>query len=570
MTKEKQPLSNYSKKAVGEPENVGSPEWWVWWQQKAEPGYFLPEGIIVEKDLPVEMRDGVKLAVNVYRPDKPGKFPVIMGITIFGKDIPWSEIHPGWGIAYDPYSPALTRTTAFEAPDPAFWVPHEYIVILVDQRGTGRSGGKQYARAQEAHAFDYFDYYDVIEWAGTREWSNGNVGLNGVSTFGMAQWAAASLNPPHLKAISPWEAFTSTPAGQPTEGIRGGIPETKFSSRIRSRIFVHSPAFPETRNEATPPPRRGSFDYLEDITVPALVCGTWSDHFVHTRGTMGGVFLAYEKISSKHKWLYTHGRQKWAEYYSFEALTIQKMFYDHFLKGTDKRMLDMPRVRLEVRDSFDRWTVRYENEWPIARTQYKKLYLNAESGILNFEKAAKESKITYDADLPASKATFDFKFEEDTELTGCMKLKLWVSPEDTDDMDIFVTVRKLADNGDEVYFESFNFPPLTYPVAFGLLRLSYRELDKKRSTPWRPFPTYKNVQKVSPGEIVPVEIEILASSTYFHQGESLRLDVSGKFQAESDMLGFDDLSTGNHSIYTGGKYDSYLLVPVIPEVEKQF
>lgn len=553
------------QKPSEEPKELRSPEWWKWWQEEAKPGFFLHEGIIVEKDIPIKMRDEIKLAANVYRPDKPGKFPVIIGITFFGKDIPWSEIHSGWGIAYDTSSPTLTRTTAFEAPDPAFWVPHGYVVVLVDQRGTGRSGGQPFTPfGHDAHMFNYLDYYDVIEWAGIQEWSNGNVGLSGVSTFAMAQWAVASLNPPHLKAINPWEGFTSSPARQPLEGERGCIPETVFLNRHLGRNSPpHNPAFPDPEKNIVPPPWRGSYEYLEDIIIPALVCGTWSDHFCHTRGTMGGVFLAYQKISSKNKWLYTHGRQKWAEYYSSEALSIQKMFFDCFLKGTDSRILEMPKVRLEVRDTIDRWLVRFEKEWPLMHTKYTKLYLDAKTNTLNFNRIKNEAIVSYDSELTDGKVLFNIIFEEDTELTGYMKLKLWVSPEEADDMDLFVTVRKFDVNKNEILFDGWAFPS-TYPVAFGLLRLSNREIDEEKSTPWQPFLTYKKVQKVEPGEIVSCEIEIFASSTLFHKGETLGLEISGKFQGKTERYGFKDLNKGKHSIYTGGKYDSYLLVPLIP------
>lgn len=92
-----------------------------------DPGYPLPEGIIVKKDVPIEMRDGLKLAANVYRPDKPGKFPVIMSFTIYGKDL------SGWGKARFIPSHRISRETAFEAVDPGFWVPYDYVVILSTQ-----------------------------------------------------------------------------------------------------------------------------------------------------------------------------------------------------------------------------------------------------------------------------------------------------------------------------------------------------------------------------------------------------------------------------------------------------
>jgi len=506
-------------------------------------GYPLPEGIIVEKDVPIEMRDGIRLAANVYRPNKPGKFPVIMSFTVYAKDL------SGWGKGYRIPSHRISEATAFEAVDPGFWVPYDYVVILVDSRGFGRSPGG---------AWGAYDYYDAIEWAGTQEWSNGNVGLCGVSFLGIIQWDAASLRPPHLKAIIPWEADS----GQPTRKF-GGIPETGFLKKLEKFFLAPSyPAWDRSFPEKRPPGERvlepPGERVLEDITVPALICATWSDQELHTRGTL----WAYKTISSEHKWLYTHGRHKWAEFYSAEALDIQKKFFDCFLKRADSRIMYTPRVRLEVRERLDKYAVRYEDDWPIPRTKYKKLYLDAETGTLNFNEIIRERKVTYDS--AEGKAVFDIAFDQDAELTGHMKLKLWVSPEETDDMDLFITLKKLDAEGNEVCFDSWHVPS-KYPVALGWLRLSWRKLDGEKSTPWQPILKFEAEEKVEAGEIVPCQIEIYPSSTLFRTDERLRLVVSGKYELESTRFMFEEHSVnkGEHSIHTGGKYDSYLLIPVV-------
>ncbi|MBW2597039.1 MAG: CocE/NonD family hydrolase [Deltaproteobacteria bacterium] len=492
------------------------------------------------------MRDGGQLSANVFRPDKPGKFPVIITFIIYGKDTPWSEIHPGWGVAYTKDSPTLTKSTAFEAPDPDFWVPYDYVLILVDSRGFGRSPGQRFGLQR-----DFQDHYDAIEWAGTQEWSNGNVGMSGVSYLGTTQWWVAPLRPPHLKAINPWEAFTDFSRDI---FIKGGIPETEFLKHLGQLIPPINPALNQAPAKDEPP---APSPELENITVPALVCATWSDQELHTRGT----FWAYEKISSKYKWLYTHGRQKWAEFYSVEARDIQKKFFDCFLKGSDSRIKDTPRVRLEGRETLDRYTVRYENEWPIARTQYKELYLDAKARTLNFNKVKKGGKVSYDS--ADGTAIFDITFDQDIELTGHMKLKLWVCPEEANDMDLFITLKKLDSQGNEVCFDSWSAPS-RYPVALGWLRLSQRELDEEKSTLWQPYLKHEREKKVKPGEIVPCEIEILPSSTLFRKGETLRLVISGKYHVGSTWFGYNLLvNEGTHSIYAGGEYNSYLLISEI-------
>ena len=151
-----------------------------------------------------------------------------------------------------------------------------------------------------------------------------------------------------------------------------------------------------------------------------------------------------------------------------------------------------------------------------------------------------------------------------------MKLKLWVSPADADDMDLFVTIRKFNTDGHQVCFDSDGAPG-RMPVALGWLRLSKRQLDEELSRPWLLVQRFvtpgEPEQKMKPGEIVPCEIAIWPSSTLFHAGEKLTVDISGKYGVKDDLLkGYNDLvNKGEHSIYTGGKYDSHLLVPIIPE-----
>lgn len=523
----------------------------------------LPEGIIVEKDIYVTMRDGVKLALNVYRPDKPGKFPVILALVgMYGKDSGPDEysdsryeffVELGLTIG----TIRVSEATPFEGPDPAFWVPNDYVVVQLDTRGFFKSEGEK----QIFSEIEMLDYREVIEWAGTREWSNGNVGLSGVSYLAIAQWYAASTQPPHLKAIVPWEGVSDI---YRTWRFPGGIPESTFYVQWQRRNIT---ALTDADAAAMMDPVISQKDLrknpqLEKITAPALICGSWSDHGLHTRGC----FEAFKKISSEHRWLYTHGRRKWEEYYSEEAMGYQKKFFDYFLKGSDNGMLDTPRVRLEVRETKDKYAVRYENEWPIARTQYRRLYLDTK-GTLNPDSVDRQGKISYDS--ADGRAEFDFAFDRDAEITGHMKLKLYVSAEEADEMDLIVGVKKLNAHGEEVHF--FGTAMSAYVkgmVARGWLRVSQRELDDEKSTPWQPYLKHQGEQRLKPGDIVPVEIEILPSSTLFRKGEKLRLVVQGKDLIEGPpwgWLGYRQLANkGVHSIYGGGKYDSHLLVPVVP------
>jgi putative CocE/NonD family hydrolase len=272
--------------------------------------------------------------------------------------------------------------------------------------------------------------------------------------------------------------------------------------------------------------------------------------------------LCYWRIASKDKWLYTHGGKKWERFYSEDGIAYQKKFFDHYLKGMENGWQDTPRVRLEVRETRDEYTVRLEKEFPLARTQYKKLYLNARDGSLSSQ-SAKKGKVLYNS-TQGGDASFGITFDEDTELTGYMKVKLCVSAKDADDMDLFVAVKKFDAKGNEVQFRGMNGFGGDM-AAKGQMRVSQRELDEKLSTPWQPVQKFKGEKRPRPGEIVPVEIALLPSSTLFRKGESLCLYIQGRDPVNQVLLSYNlPINKGKHVIYVGGKYDSYLQIPVIP------
>lgn len=332
--------------------------------------------VVIEKGVSITMEDGISLSANVFRPEKPGRYPVVMSFTAYDKDKGPEAYPPPLNAAYLPdFDLGTFRVspwTMWEAPDPAFWVSYGYAVVQVDSRGYFKSEGA-------AGLFDEQnrkDFHQAITWAGTQPWSNGNVGLNGVSYLAIAQWVAATHNPPsYLKAIIPWEGNT--------DGFRevlyhGGIPETVFTTfwvkRVRSCANKKKPLPPfflfklgHKNPKLLQKLRSRTKIHLNTIKVPALICATWSDQGLHSRGSFEG----YKQISSSRKWLFTHGRQKWSVYYSDEALQFQKDFFDHFLKGIDNGFDQRKSVRLEIRECIDKYKVRYETSWPIDRTTIK-------------------------------------------------------------------------------------------------------------------------------------------------------------------------------------------------------
>lgn len=529
----------------------------------------LQDDIAVENDVWIEMRDGTRLSANIFRPKMSGKYPVVMAFTAYDKNkgpdqypkILREALKPDFDLG----SFSVSSWTSWEGPDPAFWVPNGYAVIYVDSRGFASSEGDPGTLSKQ----DRNDFYDAIEWAGTREWSNGKVGLNGVSYLAISQWVAASGNPPHLKAIIPWE-------GQ-SDSFRevlyhGGIPETAFTDfwlrKMRTGangyplppppVFRFAHKRPELMKWVQQRPANASGIDLPRIDVPALICATWSDQGLHTRGSFEG----FKQISTDQKWLFTHGRAKWDLYYSEEGLAFQKDFFDHFLKGADNGFDERKRVRLEVRESLNEYSVRYVDDWPVPGTVYRKQFLDGAANALMLQPSPDVHGTAYDS--KAGGAAFTLRFDKDTEITGNMKLKLWVSTDQGTDMDLFVGIEKLDQENKPVTF----FAKTGYtkgPVAMGWLRVSQRRLDKNLSTAWQPVLQHGEAMPVSPGEVVPVEVEILPSSTLFRAGESLRLIVQGRDLFDHPSLAHKySVNQGNHTIHSGGQYDSHLLVPVLP------
>jgi len=168
-----------------------------------------PYTMRVEKDVPIAMRDGNVLRANVFRPEAEGRFPVILAHGVYGKDIHFEDgFKPQWDKLIAAYPDLVGNGSSgkylrWETVDPERFVPDGFAVVQVDSRGTGKSPGYLDPRS----ACEMHDYYECIEWAGIQPWSNGKIGLCGISYYAFTQWAVAAMRPPHLAAICPWEGF---------------------------------------------------------------------------------------------------------------------------------------------------------------------------------------------------------------------------------------------------------------------------------------------------------------------------------------------------------------------------
>ncbi|MEL6365540.1 MAG: CocE/NonD family hydrolase [Pseudomonadota bacterium] len=537
----------------------------------------------------IPMRDGFALTANIYRSrartaaGEPS--PVVMcahpydnRLTPAQKKTPlrgppqqYRLIPQAGGV------PRFSTLTSWESPDPNFWVRAGYTVVNVNLPGFADSGGP--ASIFSAHQGACFR--EAIAWAGAQNWSTGAVGLNGVSFLCISQYLAAATpdgeeTPEALKCIVPWEGVSNL---YHDLACRGGVADIGFlnfwwHTEVKEPLNTPLEQYLEIE-EAIPPEVldlhplyddywRAKAPPLQNIRVPMLICASFSDHELHTTGT----FRAFEQASSSEKWLYTHRGGKWSEYYSTDALSLQKDFMDRYLKGVSNRFDKLPPVRLEVRSARDEVKeVRWEKEWPLANTRYVTLYL--QKGKLVPEIPQKPGEIEFDS--RTGRAAFEYLFEADMELSGYMKLKLWAEARATrsddetpKDLIICAYVQKKDRRGRLVPFNG-SVGVSNDVVSRGYGRASRRALNTELSEHWNPAPSGGKHEPLSIGDIVPLEIALCPSSTFFEKGSRLRLIISGQDLFHAPIFRkVTEVAAHRTVIHFGSEFDTYLLTPQIP------
>lgn len=555
-----------------------------------------PSPMLFEKNVAIPAGDGVVLRGNLFRPAAPGRYPVIMCMGVYGKDVHFADAYaPQWanllriypGLCADGSSGRYLR---WEIVDPERWVPHGYVVLAVDSRGSGQSPGYLEPRSpREAQ-----DYYDAIEWAGTQDWSNGKVGLIGVSYLASNQWQAAALRPPHLAAIVPWEGWSD----YYRDGTRhGGIFSNAFMQGWWPRQVLsnqHGNAATPHRDRETGAPTTGEairpellagnrIELIDEhlrhplcdawhasrtpdlsrIEVPVLSAGNWGGPGVHLRGNIEG----FTRVSSKQKWLSMHIGTHYESFYLPEYVAVQRKFFDCFLKGIDSGWMEQPRVSLAVR-TIDGTVKLTAQAWPLPQTEWRQYHLDA--GAMALDARAPLAPGTCAFPAATGEAVFETApFAAETMFAGpvCARLRIASS---TTDADLFLSLHLVDPHGAEVRFVGAHEPT---PLARGWLRASHRKTDPRLSLPYRPWHTHDEVQKLTPGTIYDVDVEIWPTSIVVPAGYRLRLIVAGRDLEYADVAGRvlhnhpDDRGTeefgGTTTIHTGGTAGSWLQMPVI-------
>ncbi|WP_226896329.1 CocE/NonD family hydrolase [Polymorphobacter sp. PAMC 29334] len=570
-------------------------------------------GIIKASDVRIPLRDGSYVCADVFRPADSGPHPVVMSKGFYGKsfyhecvcDDAEALAKEEMEDRYFSGNPDGLQYENHESVDSSVWVPNGFVCVRVDARGVCNSPGVQAPfSVQEAE-----DYYDAIEWAGTQPWSNGNVGLWGMSYLAMAQHNVASLQPPHLKAM----IAQGTDADIYNEALYGGgifgsgfwnwwwkiwsggnhcgdRRETDWMARVLATPF---------NDESAYGPRGSIFmrPELGRATAPVWIVGPQTGVTIHQLGSSETYIHSTGAKARKFDFV-----DAWFPDCYNEMNTVEHMrWFDHWLKESDNGAMDGPPVRIQVRTGNGSHYVREASEWPLKETDYRRWYLDARpSGWTGDAKRGSVMHIgpdlpeddrsaAYDAHLdlgqpsmaptgsvdgtPRSSTGVAFVSEpmtEDMVLVGYMKAGLWVSST-SPDMDVFVSLRVIDESDREIRYETLVHPidPINpHPVGHGFLKVSHRRLDETRATGYWPVHTHleSDHAPLRGEEVVAIEVGLNPSSALIRKGCRLRIDIQPYTPAGLPVRAYDaSYHVGAfNTIWTGPGFPSYVQLPIVP------
>jgi uncharacterized protein len=561
-------------------------------QQKIERAGSQPAyRVKVERDVYVTMRDGVRVCVDIYRPDDEGKFPGLLGMGPYGKT---TQVR-----LHDP-------SIVGEAGDPDYIVPRGYAHIVADIRGGGKSEGEMrcFHSRQEQE-----DGYDLVEWIAQQSWCDGNVGMVGPSYYGISQFLVAGQQPPHLKAIfgydSPGDWYREGPydggcfsdyfpgmyrravvnrntvsvmvQDTPPEELERLVkkriedPDIQVNSRhllVLQHPWMNPPGFDVLMNPTDGPFywERSPYTKYDRITIPAYCGSGW---YAYTYTHLAGAFRNYGGVRGPKKLLisgpFFRGPEhpqalSWREYHE-----IMLRWYDYWLKGMDTGIMDEPPIKIFVMGANK---YRYENEWPLARTKWTKFYLQSRER-LSLEPEMRVQEPDCFVQMPPAMTgiiqSLKYRtgaFEVPVEVTGPMALHLFASI-DQEDTNWVAVLKDVAPDGSEV------------ELTRGWLKASHKALDPEKSKPWQPYHTHTDPDPVQPGEIAEYEIEVRPTSNVFTAGHRIQLEICSLELPAAVVITEKGPMTSHlavsktvvHKVYRNEQYRSYLLLPIISDTD---
>jgi len=543
------------------------------------------------KDVRVKTRDGTRLCLDVFRPDSKGRFPALLACSGYSKDVQSLNLPP---VPWE--SPVFDHTV--EAGDHEFFVSRGYVHVILDARGTGKSDGEftgPYSGKEQE------DCSDVIEWIARQSWCDGNVGMLGISWYGVIQLLTAAQQPRHLKAIFPvhfcgnlyrhayhegipwnyyWVLENVMAVNNPKLISETGLGKKEFERRRRERLqdpdvaqnsyYTRILAVPKSRPwfaDVLMHPLDGPFwrerspeTKLGRIKVPVYLGTSWGGSPEMREAAFDALMNPQLDVSKRLiSWSFLAQYQLPLKDLNGELLR----WYDHHLKGIDTGVMDEPPMKLLIRGTN---RFRYEHEWPLARTKWTKLHLRRSAKLDPEPENGRDLPADELAHHPPAMASrgetlayTTAPFHRATEVTGPLSLHLHASV-DQEDANFIVTVSAVSPAGQKT------------KLQHGFLKASHRALDRKRSTPWKPVHDHTRSEPVEPGRIYELDISAGAICYVFPEGHRLELELATQdpfptpsWEKMSSMGHLPGGRSTRYRIFRDQEHPSHLLVPMIPE-----
>ncbi len=556
-------------------------------------------GVKIDKDVYISMRDGTRLAADIYRPDSMGRYPALLAMSPYDKELQNISLESKNIIETMNRDPASIMKLGFiEAGVSEYFVRRGYVHVIVNVRGTFKSEGEYHMACSPQ---EQEDGYDLIEWIAQQPWCNGSVGMVGASYFAVIQCLIASMKkpPPHLKAIFPFDAFTDI---YRDFAYHGGIFNTGFpllwyqgikkktraiplalkvlgekldevvQEALKNDAIKNRPELIQILNNPETNPlvfdlllastdgpyywERSSHKRLGKIKIPVYTGSDWGKIGIHLRGA----FTAYGSIKAPKKMLIGPPGmvRPWNQYHD-----VIVRWYDYWLKGLNTKIMDEPPIKIFVQGT-NQW--REEKEWPLERTKWTKYYLHNQ-GLLNTNPPGNDEKTDSYIYEPLNqrkqqdKTQYSARYEtpsleQDVEVTGPIALNLYASSTDTDP-DWIIRFEDIDQNGNKIV------------LTRGWLKASHKDLDEAKSKPWQPYHPHNKVKPIKPSKVYNFKIEIWPTSNVFKAGHKIGLEISSDDGAPTELFSiiFGHLLSGrkmNNTLYHNPEYPSHLILPIIP------
>ncbi len=538
--------------------------------------------IAANRNVIVKMSDGVNIDIDIIHPDSKGKFPALLSISAFNKEIQSARIWP---------APTRSRRirgmpdAVLEAPIADFWVRRGYVLIYGSVRGTGKSGGVyQYLSKREIQ-----DTYEIIEWIAKQSWCNGNVGMIGQGYFAAHQSLVAQMEPPHLKALAPigtfWDNYRHFwwPGGILQKGfLRWLVSLTNFDITTEKSALLEKlgkakyekliadaladkdiQGAPEIMEALKNPYQCGNANYL-DIILQPLINDYWRDRgaaidfnkfkvpaYLGAAGHRPSVFYYFSEMKMPKKLLLFPPSYTDRPFYQLSWELLR--WFDYWLKNIDTGIMDEPNVKLFVSGSND-WIM--ADDFPVPGTRWIPFNLHDNHSLLEFEPWSDAAASSYD-DAPGNRGSLKYSsapLVENTEIAGPITLNLSASCRGTD-TNFFVGLWDMDAEGKEIC------------LTRGYLKASHRELDTELSKEWLPVHKHTNPQPMVPGQIYEFSIVMNPAAHFFKAGHRIVLKIASSDDMPENLyeVGHEHLCSqtpNTITVYHDAEHPSYLVLPI--------